>query len=211
MTNAATGAQRLFGHVMFWTILTGIFAWLPLVRIAARPEGYTWGILGVSGRGTQGPFWIFILLTAYVLTMLFSAFRGPRAVFYPMLVIWHVAVTAVVIASVTIGGTEAVWQGQGLGVAVPMWILSVPFVLFTVLAIVWVVFDRRAGGAPSGARWVRANTVRLVGSIVVLGLALLLFRAGTNYNWVTASAIVATVLHWILLVESLAPQPAQRG
>jgi hypothetical protein len=34
----------------------------------------------------------------------------------------------------------------------------------------------------------RGNTVRLLISLALLAVALLLFRAGTNYNWVTAVA-----------------------
>ena len=41
--------SSLFGPLMFWTVLTTVFAWLPLVRIMARPEGYHWSILGLSG------------------------------------------------------------------------------------------------------------------------------------------------------------------
>jgi hypothetical protein len=43
---------------------------------------------------------------------------------------------------------------------------------------------------------------------VLLAAALVLFRAGTNYNWVTAVAIVTTIAHWILLAESFAPKLA---
>lgn len=41
-------AHRLFGPVMGWTAITTIFAWLPLVRILGRPEGYEWAVLGIS-------------------------------------------------------------------------------------------------------------------------------------------------------------------
>lgn len=195
---------RLFGPVMFWTALTGIFAWLPLVRIAGRPDGYTWGIAGVTGSGTAGPFWMFIPLTAYVLTMIYTTLRGPRAVARPMLVLWHVAVTALVLRGAVVGGTDATWQGQGLRFDIPLWILVVPFVGFTALVITWAIRDRRASAPPPVTGWTRANTLRLAASLVVLVVALVLFRAGTNYNWVTAAAIVATIVHWILLIESFA-------
>lgn len=207
-------ARRLFGPVMFWTVLTGIFAWLPLVRIVGRPEGYTWGILGLSGSGTEGPFWIFILLTAYVLVMLFSLQRGPRVLSYFMVVAWHGLLTAVVIAALVLGGSEASWQGQGLRFAIPMWILVVPFALFTTFAAGWAVTDHRAHRAGAGrpsTPWSRANTGRLAISFVLLVLALALFRVGTNYNWVTAAAIITTILHWILLVESFAPRAGGNG
>lgn len=210
-----TTRTRLFGVVMFWTAVTSIFAWLPLVRIIGRPDGYQWAILGLSGAGTSGPYWIFIGLTAYVVVMLFAAFRLPRAVCYPMLLLWHTVVTAVVAAGVLQGGAGATLQGQGLRFSFSLWMLLVPCVAGLALAVVWIVADRRAGGLPAVAPWSRPNTVRLVASLAVLMVALALFRAGTNYNWVTAAAIVATVVHWILLVESFAasggPAPQASG
>jgi len=207
-------ARRLFGPVMFWTVLTGIFAWLPLVRIVGRPEGYTWGILSLSGSGTDGPFWIFIVSTAYVLAMLFSLQRGPRVPSYFMVVAWHGLLTAVVIAALVLGGSDASWQGQGLRFAIPMWILVVPFALFTTLAAGWAITDHRAhrsgAGRPS-TPWSLANTRRLAISLVLLTLALALFRAGTNYDGVTAAAIITTIVHWILLVDSFAPRGVGNG
>ena len=203
-------ARRLFGPLMFWTVLTSIFAWLPLVRIMGRDEGYTWGILGLSGTGTDGPFWIFIMLTVYVLVMLHSLIRGPRSLSYAMVVPWHLVVTAVVLAGVVRGGGGATFQGQGLHFEIPLWLLALPFALFAVVAVAWVVLDRRAGGTPVASEWTRGNTVRLVTSLALLFVALVLFRAGTNYNWVTAAAILTTVVHWILLVRSLGDVPATR-
>ena len=204
--------DRLFGVVMFSTAVTAIFAWLPLARIIGRPDGYQWGILGISGVGTDGPYWIFICLTVYVVSMLFAAFRWPRAIFYPMLILWHLLVVAVVGAGVALGGDSARLQGQGLHFSFALWAVLVPLLVFLGLAIAWVIVDRRAGGAPAAAPWGRANTVRLLISLALLAGALLLFRAGTNYNWVTAVAIATTVAHWIMLVEAFAAsslQPAQ--
>ena len=203
--------KYLFGPVMFWTILTTVFAWLPLVRIMARPEGYQWSVLGLSGADAEGPYWVFILLTIYVLTLLFSAYRGPRALFYPLLILWHLAVTVVVITGTVIGGSGAVWQGQGLHLFIPLWLLVIPCALFLVLAVAWTMIDYRGGGAPTPAAWTRANSGRLVASLLLLTVALGLFRTGTDYNWVTAAAIIATVVHWILLVESLQPLRATAG
>lgn len=197
--------KRLFGPVMFWTVLTTVFAWLPLVRIIGRPEGYQWSIGGLSGRGTDGAYWIFILLTLYALILLFTAYRGPRSLFYTMLIVWHLAVTAVVVTGTVFGGWDASIQGQGLRWILPLWILAIPCCAFAVLGIAWTVLDSRGGGAGEPAAWTRTNSGRLGASLLLLVGALVLFRAGTNYNWVTAMAIIATVLHWILLAESFQP------
>lgn len=188
---------------MFWTVLTSIFAWLPLVRILGRPEGYTWRIWNVGGAGTDGPYWIFIASTVYVVAMLYTGYRGPRALFYPLLILWHLAVTGVVLAGVVSGGTEATLQGQGLHFEIPLWVLALPFIVFAALAVWWVSLDWRQAGE-AAAPWARGNSVRLAAALGLLIVALALFRAGTNYNWVTAAAIVVTILHWMALVQSFA-------
>lgn len=204
-------AWRLFGALMFWTVVTSLFAWLPLVRIIGRPEGYTWAILGLSGSGTDGPFWIFAALTAYVLVMLRALVRGPRRLSYALVLPWHVLVTAVILVGVIQGGAGAALQGQGLRFEIPLWVLAFPFVAFTGVVVAWVIADRQTGGTPVAGAWTRRNTVHLTASLALLGVALALFRAGTNYNWVTALAIVATVAHWIALVRSFGNVPAPEG
>lgn len=198
-------AKHLFGAVMFWTVTTTLFAWLPIVRIVGRAEGYEWGVLGLRGSGTDGPFWIFVFLTVYAVTMMFAAFRGPRRLFQPMLVLWHLAFTAIVIAGTALGGASASFQGQGLHWSFPLWLVSVPCIAFTATVIAWVVLDRRSGQPPVREPWTRTNSRRLVTSILLLAGALVLFRAGTNYNWVTALAIVFTISHWIAMVRAFEP------
>lgn len=191
----------LKGVVMFWTTATTLFAWLPLVRIIGKPEGYTWGVLGLSGAGTQGPYGVFIAATAYVVTLLYTLQRGPRMVSHPMLLVWHMAVTTLVIYGTLQGGPGAVLQGQGLHFELPLWMLSLPFALFTIIVVTWVIRDVQSGWlAP--VPWSPHNSRRLAISLGLLVGALIMFRAGTNYNWVTAGAIVTTVTHWIMLTVS---------
>jgi hypothetical protein len=148
---------------------------------------------------------MFILLTAYVVVMLFGASRLPRAVFHPMLLLWHLTVTGIVVAGVVAEGAGATWEGQGLRFSFALWAVGLVCVAFTALAAMWIVVDRRAGGAPTSVPWAPANTALAASSLLLLAVAVALFRAGTNYNWVTAVAIVTTVFHWILLVQSFAP------
>ena len=63
----------IFNIIIIWTIITSIFTWLPLVRIIGRPKEYYWGVMSFQGEGTDGPYWIFILATTFVIFMLYSA------------------------------------------------------------------------------------------------------------------------------------------
>ncbi len=195
-------SRLLLGPIMVWTVVTTIFAWLPLVRIVGRPEGYHWRILGLSGEGFDGPFWLFIPLTMFAIALLYTAERGPRNRFRPLLIIWHVTVLVVIVAALIQGGADARWQGQGLYWSIPMWLAVAPAALFTIMAIVWVAVDLKGAPPKQPQPWSRTNTLRLTASLLLLVVAIVLFRFGTNYNWVTAVAIVTTVLHWLLLAWS---------
>lgn len=193
---------RLYGALMLGTVITAIFAWLPLVRIVGRADGYEWGVLGLSGSGTDGPFWVFIVATLYVVAMLFTLVRGPRRLSYLLVVPWHLLVTGIVLAGVVQGGADATIQGQGLRWEIPLWVLVLPFGALAGVAVAWVWGDRRTGATPVAPPWSSRNTAWLAASGGLLVVALVLFRAGTNYDLVTAAAIIATIAHWIALVRS---------
>lgn len=190
--------HRLIGAVMFWTVLTTVFTWLPLVRIMGRPAEYHWQVLGLSGEGLNGPFWVFIPFALFAVVLLWMAERGPRRFFYPMLIGWHLFVCGIVIASLVQGGVDADWQGQGLHWQIPMSIAMIPVFLFTALSLLWVVIDN-SDPARQVSAWSRANSIRLGVSLSLLLLGLGFFRAGDNYNWVTSVAIILTISHWITL------------
>jgi hypothetical protein len=142
-----------------------------------------------------------------VVGALFALRRGPRPLAWILLPTWHLALAGIVGAAVLMGGRDATWQGQGLRFDIPMWILVVPFALAAVAAVAWAVLDHREGREPDaggrkGGGWSGGSARRLLGSALLLVAALALFRAGDNYNWITAMAIIATILHWILLAES---------
>lgn len=200
--------ERLFGVLVFWSVLTGIFAWLPLMRILGRPEGYTWEVLGLRGEGSDGPFWIFIIATVWVLAMLWTLVRGPRTASYAMVVPWQLLVAGIVVAGAVQGGTDATLQGQGLRWEISLWVLAFPFLLGAAVAVAWAAVDGRRGVTPVATGWERRNTLWLGASLALAVAALFLFRAGTNYNGVTAAAIVATIGHWTGLVVSFGRVPA---
>lgn len=194
--------QKLFKVVMIWTIITSVFAWLPLIRIIGRPEEYYWSVGGLRGEGYSGQFWIFIPVVLLVLSMMYSAYRASRKVFYPLLVMWHLLFTGVVAHGIVQSGMDGTIEGQGLHWELPLWLFIIPCVVFLIAATSWVILDYKAGGVVSVSKWTLNNTKKLVGSIVLLIVALTLFRLGTNYNWVTALAIIFTILFWILLTAS---------
>ena len=199
--------SRLFSVVMGWTIFTTVFAWLPIVRIVGRAEGYEWHIGAIGGTGTEGPWWVLVVLPVYAFTMVYTGWRGPRGLFRVLLLVWHLALAGLVVFSAVRGGFGASWEGQGLHWSVPMPIVAVPIVILTGLVVAWVIRDRRQAGLPVAAGWAAANTRKLIMAIALLPVAIVLFRLGTNYNWVTAVAILVTIPQWLLLLTAFEPAP----
>jgi hypothetical protein len=119
-----------------------------------------------------------------------------------MLLLWHAVVAAVVVSGAMAGGDM---QGQGLHFSFALWLVGIPAAVFAALTVVWVVLDARAGGSPMPVAWTAGNTRKFMASLLLLGVAVVLFRLGTNYNWVTAAAILTTIGHWSLLIQSFAP------
>ena len=121
----------------------------------------------LSNLGTQGPYGIFIAATAYVVTLLYTLQRGPRIVSHSMLLLWHIAATTLVVRGTLQGGPDATLQGQGLHFEIPLWILSAPFLLFTITVLLWVILDVRSGTVRP-APWSRPNSNRLVISFTLV-------------------------------------------
>ncbi|MCH7498338.1 MAG: hypothetical protein IH971_10890 [Candidatus Marinimicrobia bacterium] len=198
-------SERLFEVVYSWTVFTTVFVWLPIVRIVGRPEGYEWGIFGLRGVGVEGPFGVWVVLAAYAFVMLCYGQRLPRKVYYTMLLGWHVTLTSFMVAGIISMGEAATLQGQALRFEVSLLLVALPVILFTVLAAVWVFLDYREPWPQQADGWAPTEPSRFGAAVVLLLVALVVFRMGNNYNWVTSVAVLMTIVQWILMVGSFKP------
>lgn len=200
--------KRLFGLVMAWTLVTSIFAWLPIVRALARPDGYSWALFGLRGEGLSGPFWIFPLLALYAIVLFSHAWWSRRRLFRILVLLWHLGWTSFLVAGVVSEGPAARWQGQGWGWSVSLVVPAVLFAAFTAVVAWWSLLDRRHDAVEPRPAWTRGNAARLIVAVVLFPVALVLFRYGSDYDWITATAIGVTIVQWVTLHEALAPRPA---
>lgn len=195
----------LFNAILFWVITTSLFTWLSLVRIIGRPNEYYWGILGRSGEGMDGPYWIFIVGLVYVLLLFYSVFRiKTRAYSYALILLWSFFVIYVIVKTILASGDSTI-QGQGLHWEFRIWFLIIPALLFTLCTSVWIAKELKNGVHFTITPWQKGNTKKLLLSLVLLIAAIVLFSLGNNYNWITSLAIITTIFQWIVLVESLKP------
>ncbi len=198
--------QRLYNLTMAWTVFTTVFVWLPIVRILARPEGYTWSFFGSSGMGRSGPFWIFPILALYATVLFAHAWWERRLLFRILLLLWHLGWTAMLTVGALTQGSAASWQGQAWGLSVPLWSAAVVFFGFTLLVAWWASLDWQLSHEKTQPAWTRKNTRRLMIALTLLPVAFLLFRWGSDYNWVTALAVGVTIIQWVTLCEAFEAQ-----
>ena len=201
--------KRQFGVVMAWTIFTTVFVWLPIVRALARPQGYEWGLFGLRGVGLGRSFWIFPLLALYAALLFGHAWWRHRGLFRALLLVWHLGWTVLLTRGMLSQGLAATWQGQGWGFSVPVWIATVVYAGFALYVARWTYLDWRAEEGDPAPRWTAKNTRRLVVALTLLPVVVVLFRLGNDYNWVTALAILVTIIQWITFAEALEATPME--
>lgn len=201
--SAPTKVGRLYGIVMAWTIFTSVFAWLPIMRALARPDGYQWRLGPFAGEGHGGSFWVFPLLAIYALALFGHAWWAPRRLFRGLLFAWHAGWTALLVHAAIEAGAAARWQGQGWGFDLPIPWIALVFAAFTAVVAWWAFLDARREAPPARPRWGRKNTLLLLAAAVLGPAAFVLFRAGSDYDGITALAIGATIVQWVLLAEAL--------
>ncbi|WP_146106927.1 hypothetical protein [Polaribacter porphyrae] len=176
-----------------------------MVRIIGKPDKYYWGILNVSGEGANGPYWIFVLGLTLAVSLLYSAFRVKARIYsYITILLWHLLVLYLVVMGF-LQSKDTTIQGQGLHWEFPIWILVLTALLSIVCIVAWIRLEIKNGIHFKINTWQKQNSKMLIISGFLLFLAIYLFSVGDNYNWITSSAIIVTIIQWIFLVESFKP------
>ena len=204
--NETTRPDRLFGVIMAWTVFTTVFVWLPIVRAVARPDGYQWGFFGLHGEGLNGPFLVFPLLALFAVLLLGHAWWRRRGLFRVLLLAWHFGWAGLLLSVAVTHGSAARWQGRGWRFDFPIPIIAVVFTLFALVVARWAWLDWMRGELPPSPRWTPTNTRRLIVAALLAPVAVLLFRYGSDFNWVTALAVGITVAQWVTFSEALASE-----
>jgi hypothetical protein len=197
--------DRVRTLVLIWTMFLSVFTWTPVMRAVLRPELSGWGLLGYSGSGASGAFWVLPAAGLFALAMFYIEGRGRvRPLFHAMLLTWHIALSSIVLSGAMRYGDSATFVGGAWGVQVGFPLLSIPFVAFTVLAVLLVVRERRDGSQVPVAGWTTINRRPLIIALALFPVAWFFFQfAGANFDWKGKLAIATNVVQWILIIEAV--------
>ena len=132
--------DKLLRVLLFWTSLTTLVFWLPLVRGAFDGERYQWALApSISGSGMQGSYWVLVAGSSFALITIFLGWRGARPPFRWLLLAWH---SFLGIGSLYLAATQAesfVFRGDTLGISFSLaWVAPLTCGGFAFAAMYWV-------------------------------------------------------------------------
>lgn len=132
--------EKLLQVLLFWTSLTTLAFWLPLVRGAFDGDSYHWALGStISGSGMQGSYWVLVAGSSFALIVIFLGWRGARSPFRWLLLAWHVFLG---VGSLYLAATQPesfVFRGDTLGISLSLtWLAPLICGGFAFAAMYWV-------------------------------------------------------------------------
>ncbi|MFC5529520.1 hypothetical protein [Cohnella yongneupensis] len=199
-------SSKLLHLILMYVMLSGITFWLPVTRGLFDGSSYTWsGWMGIGGTGIDGQYWLLLMFTALMTSVVFLGWRGARKPFHWLLMIWFILL-------VTESGSwffspESVHlQGDTLGTDLSLSKVIFPFdVLFLTLSCVWISRDIRSKREPQPPAWNRVNRMLLILFFSILPMQFILLGFFDSNILFDQIGVILTILQWILLNLSFYP------
>jgi hypothetical protein len=192
-------ADRLHFWIMCWLVFTTlVMPPLVLTRSLVQPT-YRWSNLGFSGTGLRGDFWFVLVIFLFVAAMMWYGWRGARMPFHLLVILWTGTQSILLIKGVIDHGQRMRFRGDTLGINVWLgWFIPLS-VVFTALAVVWVVRDFRGKRQRVKPAWSRCNVIGLSVAAVLWLVAVVLFRTGPLHGPTNVAAVYCIWAFWIIL------------
>lgn len=207
MTPTSFGRGWLRHAVLAWTALLSVFLWTSLNRAVWRPEIATWAGFGLEGRGPGAWTWVAAAAALVAGFLFYLEGRGRRrALFHAILIAVHLPLTAYLTYLVVAMGPDAAFHGDTWGWRVPLSVLLVPFLAFTVLAVALVVRER-VGTSPPRRPWSDVDGRALLLAVALTPVIAVSFGSGSEFDTRARIATALAVLQWLLLISALQHAP----
>lgn len=210
----STGPSGLLKALLVWTALPFVLFWLPLVRSLFDGRSYEWGVgwwgWRLGGAGVTGDLWYLVLGSALGTILLWSGWRGERAVFRWVLPVWFGLLLANAVYWAWQDPQGFVFRGDTLGVELNLtWVAPGFHFVGLLLYLAWLRQDRRMpASARVAAPWTPRNTGRIVALLALLPLQFLLLRLGDPHGASDVIGVLITIAQWFALGWALAPGPS---
>lgn len=193
--------------LLIWTSLTTLIFWLPAVRGAFDGASYEWAVMGSSGNGTHGAYWLPLLASVVSIAGLWSGWRGPRAPSYLLLGGWHLFLAIGTMVAVLQDPDGFHVRGDTMGMDIDLAVMGpVFFGIWALLALWWIARDLRRKKITETFPWTVRNRRWLVVLAGLLPIQLVLLRLGGPDDALDPLGVTLTIAQWMLLGAAFAPK-----
>ncbi|AZU62495.1 hypothetical protein CHR53_15095 [Neobacillus mesonae] len=198
--------DRLLHLILIYVMLSGFTYWLPTIRGLFDGPSYSWSSwMGIVGTGIGGQYWLLLIFTALMTTVVILGWRNTHKPFRWLLLTWFMLL--VIESGSWFFSSETVYlKGDTLGLDLSLGKVIFPFdILFLSLSCVWIIRDLKSKHSPHRPSWKRLNRNLLILSSSLLPLQFIFLRFFDNYKILDQIGVFLTIFQWILLNLSFYP------
>ena len=209
--NLQTIQKKLLPIVLL--MLGFMVAWLWWVPMRCMMDGnvFQWGnsfgFASLRGNGMMGDFPILVLLSSYIISMIFLGWRGARLPFHIMLVVWCVVEFATATVSAIQNPDAYRFRGDSFGIDISLALVGPTiWALLLTISVIWVITNCVSKqNEKKTPRWNRTNSTILIVAALFLPVQFLLFQSGEQHGLTDRIALILTIIQWILINFAMMP------
>ncbi len=197
-------SQWLLVVLLSIVCMTSYTLWLVMMRCVMDGESYRWSaslvLSRIGGTGTSDDFWVNVLMTAFVVGMIYLGSRGAKVPFAAMFFGWFGAHFYAALSLAIQHGSDWRFRGDTLGIDVPLnVVMPTLYILLLALAVVWLVVSRGHPQPQPRQLWSRWHLGLLVAATAMLPAQFMLLSSGPPHGATDQIGVLLTVTQWILL------------
>ena len=197
-------SYRSYRLLLWWTALTFLATWLPLVRSVMDGPSYEWGTTLFSwhfgGHGLSADYWLPIVKAVVGVGLLYAGWRIPSPKTAAALAAWQILFAADTLYYAVTDPRGFRFRGDTLGVDISLtWIAPTLSTLFAIVAIWWIRKFANRPVPPRPQVNSRFANVALWLVLAIVPVQWILLHTGRGTDWYDVSGVVLTMLQWLLL------------
>ncbi len=201
--------RLLFLVLLATTVLSSWLWWVP-IRCIAEGRPFEWanefGTGLLRGAGMGGDFLVLLLLSAMLVSIVFMGWRGARAPFKPLLVLWTSVNFASTMIIVLNDPSQYRFRGDTFGIDINMaWFMPFLKGALVAAALWWVVRDTLSPRSRTIPAWEPRNSRLLAWVLVIVPFQVALLRMGPVHGATDKAGWILTYVAWILVVLAFLP------